>query len=82
MTDKEFIKLSWSLLEAKIRYYTLPWTVTMSDSEYDILEKEYVSYCISNGKPNTIQSMVGVDQTRPSVKLAIDRIMNRDNGVL
>lgn len=78
MTKKDFILLSWKLLEAKVLYYLYPSSSTMPDSEYDELEKSYVNYCTENDVPNTVQSMVGIDKDRPSVQLAVDKILSRE----
>lgn len=75
MTDKEFVKLSWYVLEAKVKYYLYPEMENISDAEYDKLEKEYIAYCTETDKLNTVQSMVGVDMNRPSVKLVIGKIL-------
>jgi hypothetical protein len=75
-TYASFTKLSWQLLEAKIKYYQYPHMITMSDATYDILEKEYMQACIDLNQPNTIQSMVGVDLNRPSVQCAIHKILS------
>ena len=73
----KFATLSWKLLEAKITYYLYPETNTLEDSEYDSLERLYLSMCSEYDFPNTIQSMVGVDETRPSVQNAIQKILSR-----
>ncbi len=73
-----FNKLSWILLEAKIKYYLFPGMENISDTRYDKLEKIYLKMCSHYEQPNTIQSMVGVDKTRPSVQAAISKIC-RDN---
>lgn len=78
MSRKDFILLSWQLLEAKVKYYLYPSINNMSDSEYDELEKKYVTYCTENDVPNTIQNMVGVDKERPSVQIAIGKILSRE----
>lgn len=75
MTELEFAKLSWKLLEAKVRYYLYPELDNILDSEYDIMEKEYLKYCEENETENTIQSMVGVDQERPCVLCVIKKIL-------
>lgn len=74
LTKKRFAILSWLLLEAKIRYYLYPHMDNICDAEYDRLEKIYVDYCEKNDVPNTIQSMVGIDQTRPSTQIAMLRV--------
>lgn len=71
---KKYVALSWWLLEAKILYYIYPELSTTSDAEYDNNEKEYLILCKENKFKNTVQNMVGVDKTRPSVKLAIDKL--------
>ncbi len=72
----EFLKLSWFLLEAKVRYYLYPEIDNISDAEYDKKERRYLSLCKQLYRLNTIQSMVGIDQTRPSVQAAINKVMN------
>jgi hypothetical protein len=75
MTNEEFTKLCWTLLEAKVKYYVYPSMDNIPDSEYDRLEKLYTAYVEENGLPNTIQSMVGVDKTRPSIQLVIAKLL-------
>lgn len=68
MANDCFAKLSWKLLEAKVRYYLYPLEDNISDAEYDHLETEYVRLCKELNKPNTVQSMVGVNTASPSVQ--------------
>lgn len=75
MTEQEFIHLSWKLLESKVLYYLFPCRNGISDAEYDKLEQEYLKACKELNKENTVQSMVGVDQERPSVKLVINKLL-------
>lgn len=73
MTTKSFEKLSWELLRYKVAYYCFD-TTLVADATYDKLEREYVKLCKKLKKPNTIQSMVGVDLNRPSVMLVRDKL--------
>jgi len=77
ITETRHIKLSWELLEHKVRYYILD-SPTIQDAEYDKLEQEYVGLCEELGKPNTIQSMVGVDLKRPSVQEVIKKLTREE----
>lgn len=72
--EQEFINISWRLLEAKVRYYIFPELQNISDADYDSLEKSYLLLCKKLSKNDSIQSMVGVDQSRPSVQKVIDKI--------
>lgn len=50
----------------------------ISDSQYDLLERKYKRLCKLLNRPNTVQSMVGIDQERPSVQCAIRRLAKID----
>lgn len=79
--DQTFVKLSWALIEYKILYYN-PEKFThrflekhsAPDYEYDRLEAKYLRLCKILKKPNTVQSMVGVDYKRHSVQLALAKL--------
>lgn len=74
MLYKQWVKIRWILLEAKIKYYLFPLMDNLTDNEYDKLEQEDLAYCLlHNLEP--IKNMVGVDQTKDSVKLVIDKIL-------
>lgn len=74
ISKKEHIKLSWGLLEAKVRYYLFPHLDNIDDAEYDRQEQVYLKSCQKNGYKNSIQSMVGVNENRASVQLVIRKI--------
>lgn len=63
-------RLAWRLLEAKFSYYCPEqvhesWRkeLTITDSEYDKLENEYLSLCKKHGKAPTAQQVVGFGAT-------------------
>ena len=78
MSDLEFNRLSWCLLEMKVLYYVFPEYSDLPDSEYDRLEKLYLEACEDDQRTNTVQSMVGVDESRSSVQAALTKL--RSNG--
>lgn len=94
--DKElqrFIKLGWSLIEAKIMYYENPIDLQgkgleITDAEYDAMEHEYLKLCVKLGKKNTIShdnyamygleaGMMEVDWNRPSCSSALKRLYHK-----
>lgn len=75
--EKRFIKLGWQLMEAKFQYYKLD-SPTLTDHEYDMLEREYDSLAKELGLPPTAADMVGFDNARPSAALVGDKVMDRD----
>ena len=91
MTKKEFIKLSWELLEAKVRYEYIDGDIStsMTDHEYDTKSIEYLTACRELKMPNTIihkahpgfedinLAPIGIDLTKPSVDLILNKIHNR-----
>lgn len=79
MTIKRYTKLSWDLLRYKVAYYCYD-TSLVADATYDELEREYVALCKKLKKPNTVQSMVGVDLNRPSVQLVKDKLLQEINN--
>lgn len=72
--EKRFIRLGWQLMAAKFRYYILD-APTLTDQEYDRLEREYDALAKALGVPATASNMVGFDQTRPSGTLVADKIL-------
>lgn len=78
LKQQRFIDISWKLIEAKILYYKFPCCVILSDSEYDSLEKEYLTLCKELKEPNTVQSMVGVDMSKPSVQTALVKLIKQE----
>lgn len=82
---ERFISLSWQILEHKYRYYILV-NSTISDHEYDILEKEYDALADKLGLPKSASDMVDFDMNRPSCqrvaeKLGLKRIGNNWKGL-
>lgn len=71
---KELATLSWRILEAKLLYYHHPEKVTLTDSEYDEMEKRYKELCRTHNVEPTA-SAVGIDRDRPCVKLIEARIV-------
>lgn len=74
LLNKRFVRLSWILLKAKVKYYLFPDIDNITDSEYDSMEREYLQLCKLLIRENSIQSMVGVDTSRPSVRAVIAKI--------
>jgi NAD-dependent DNA ligase len=64
VSKQRFIELSWQLLEHKYRYYVQN-TNSISDYEYDMLEKEYDALADQLGLPKSATDMVGFDESRP-----------------
>lgn len=71
MTLKEFTRLSWELLEHRVRYYYFDAPV-IGDSEYDKLERAYIYGCNSLKQPDT--RSVGINLELPSVKLVVEKL--------
>lgn len=90
MDKKEWVKLCWDLLEAKIIYYRFPQHCTLPDSKYDEMEIEYLKGCREFKQANTLvhkgypgfediedKSMMEIDESRESVKTAITKIKQK-----
>ena len=82
MTNEAFAKLSWILLEHRVRYYHYDRPV-ISDEQYDKLEQQYLKGCLELDQPNTLakptelvpgNGMIGLDLERPSVQNVLDKI--------
>lgn len=83
--NKEFAKLSWELLEHKVRYYYYDAPI-ITDDEYDLLEIKYLNLCKEFDQENTLvhkqypgltvngQGMMEIDIDRPSVQAAIYKL--------
>ncbi len=76
-------ELSWLLIAYKLMYYRpdlvhKSWhkELTISDTEYDRLEVEYNAEFKGGDGPYTT-NMVGIDLTRPSVRLAVEKYSER-----
>jgi len=73
---KEYVKLSWQLLEYKCMYYN-PELVhpdnrakyTVKDAVYDSLEAKYKEICVKYGYKPTASEMVGFDKSKLSCQL-------------
>ncbi len=79
MNDKErrHIRLSWELIEHKVRYYV--WAApVIEDHEYDALEDEYRALCLELGLPATAADMVGADESRAAVRLVLKNLPDKD----
>lgn len=76
--QEEFVGLSWELLKAKIIYYlyTEHFEV-IPDWKYDEMEARYLELCKLLNCENTVQSMVGIDTARPSVRIVMDKLWKR-----
>jgi len=79
---ERYKELGWTILQAKCRYYMFPNSVTLSDFEYDQLEKEYDRLADELNQPKTASDMVGFDDKRHSCRLVLDKIRGFDRGVI
>lgn len=70
---KEYIKLGWTLLEHKYRYYVKNNPV-ISDYEYDMLEKKYDALAEELGLPKSASDMVDFNTSRHSCQLVMDKL--------
>lgn len=77
MTDKDFAKLSWKILESKVRYYMFPEMQNISDAIYDQLEAEFDTECKQRGIDNHFKHMVGCGEARESLSLAIQKVRSQ-----
>jgi hypothetical protein len=77
MTDKDFARLAWSILEAKVRYYMFPDLENINDAIYDQKEAEYDAECQLRHVDNHFKGMVGCGLPRESLKLAIEKVRSR-----
>lgn len=65
MNKKRFILLGWKILESKYRYYIQD-SPTISDEQYDAMEREYDKLAIKLNLVPSATDMVGFDVKRPS----------------
>ena len=74
--SEEFVSLSWKILEAKYIYYVLNGSHKQSlpDANYDIMAKRYDELAEGLQKEPTATNMVGFDETRPSCRLAMEKL--------
>lgn len=75
--NKEFIRLGWELLEHKYRYYVQN-SATVSDREFDKLEKRYRILAKKLRLRPTAVDMVDFNWSRPSCRLAAFRVHGVD----
>lgn len=88
--EKRFVKLSWELIEHKMRYYYFDYSI-ISDVEYDKLEQEYLQLCLDLKQPNTVvhkiypgfeavegTGMMEIDMSRPSVMFVWNKIQTEN----
>lgn len=75
--EKDFIRKGWRLLEHRFRYYKMD-DPSVSDGEYDRLEREYLALANKLGLPASACDMVDYDMRRPSCQLVADRVQGRD----
>ena len=90
-----FIEIGWDLIKYKLAYYypdmiseEFLGELTIPDSEYDSLEKEYISLCRELKERNTIvhkdqddelgTGMFEVDFNRPCVHLVLSKYGRKD----
>lgn len=75
---KEFVKLSWWILEQKLLYYgyqNLKLPKPVSDNEYDLKEERYKELAVILGENPTASDMVGFDPDKPSSKLVLEKYL-------
>lgn len=70
---QRFIKLGWELLEHKCRYYVMN-KPTISDYNYDMIEKEYDALAAELGEEPTASDMVDFDTNRMACRLVMDKL--------
>jgi len=95
--DQRFIELSWKLIGYKLMYYYpeevhQSWEahLTITDTYYDELEKEYLRLCLELDYENTVagqtqvdgktvkgSGMTELDSEKPAVKLARAKFSKR-----
>lgn len=75
MTDKKqrFVKLGWEILEHKCRYY-MHSAPSISDYDYDMLEKEYEALGSELGLEPSASDMVDFDENRPACQNVVKKI--------
>jgi len=98
VTDKQrHVFLSWEIIKHKLLYYAphkkyLSKFKSISDDEYDAMEREYLTLCRKLNVPNTVvhkeypgfedidysQAMMEVDVNRRSVQCVQDKLFGRE----
>lgn len=68
MTDQEFIKIGWWLLEQMNNYYVKD-TPSVSDEQYDKAVRDYESECKQRGVDVYTTNCIGFPSERPSAQL-------------
>ncbi len=68
-----FIKLGWEILEHKCKYYILN-KPTVTDYEYDIIEKEYDALADKLGLDKSASDMVDFDTKRPACQSVMRKL--------
>lgn len=78
------LEFSWKIIEYKLMYYRPDlvhdsWhkDLTISDSDYDKIEEEYIKMCRELKLTPTVTEMVGIDLTRPSCKLVLSKLSKK-----
>lgn len=71
--EKRHIQLGWQLMEAKFQYYVLD-SPTLSDHEYDQMEREYDALSKLLDVSPSASDTVGFNALRPSGALVADKI--------
>lgn len=76
-SKKEFIKLSWAVLEAKCIYYMMHGNhpKSIEDYEYDLLEKRYEALAKELNLEPTASNMIDFDLSRPCCKLVYSKLL-------
>lgn len=72
--QKRYVELGWKILEHKCRYYILH-QPTITDYEYDLLEKEYDALAGELGLPSTASDMVDFDKSRPACQRVLEKLL-------
>lgn len=73
---ERYVFLSWKILEHKARYYMYN-APTITDYEYDMLEKEYDALADELGQPKSASDMVGFKKDRESCKQVLEKIAKK-----
>lgn len=82
MTDMEYYRLCWTIVEHRVRYYYFDNPI-IEDYEYDMLERKYMKECDIRGLEHYAIAP-GINLNRPSVQeaiLKVSRQMGVQNGL-
>lgn len=77
--EKRFIKLGWTILEAKYFYYRDRTNkYCKSDDWYDKIELEYIELAKELGREPTAYNYVGFPEDRPCGRLVAERCKQKN----